>query len=147
MATKAKEKPPTQRKGEALTLPVAWGNVNIGDETANLGAVVLRSNLSVAQADKSLCGKRLLGTIVARAGDGAQADQGSLPGAEGADEAMTAAFDVKRYGVSRKTISFGLTLSLGSIDIEVLAKFAKRNGLLCVDSIGEIPEEESKDDE
>ena len=124
-----------------LELPGSWGNLNIGDETARLGATVARAALSVTQADKNLCCKRLAGTIIARAGDG-NADQSSLPGAD-ADETITAIFDVKSFGVSRKNISFGLTVSLGSIEIEVLAKFAKRQGQFWVQDISDIPEDEA----
>lgn len=124
-----------------LELPVSYGNVNIGDEIARLTIKFTRTALALGKADQTFCGKRLTGRIVARAGD-AQGEQDSLPGAED-DAELTGSFDVTALSVTRKTISTGLSFSIASIQVETLARFAKRQGVLIVDEIGDIPEDEA----
>lgn len=121
-----------------LELPVSYGNVSIGDQTIRLSLTVNRSKLPLSSADKVLCGKRLEGTILARSGDG-QAEQKSLEGIEDADIILTGTFDVKRFSVSGKNISFGLTFNKNSVDKEKLACFAQREGMFTVEGIGSIP--------
>lgn len=136
-------------KSKALFyLAVTWGNVNIGEKTARVGAVVKRPTLTPTIADRNLCDRRLIGKIMARAAD-AQSEQGSLPGAEGNDVEVKGVFDCKGFNVSKKNISFGLTFSLADIQIEDLAHFAKRSGILTIDEIDDIPEEvdEEEDEE
>lgn len=128
-----------------LELDVKYGNVNIGMDTCRLGITIERSKLSISQADKNLCGKRLVGTILARAGE-AQSGQESLPMIE-ADVTLDAAFDVKSFGVTRRNISAGLTFALASINVETLSHFAGRQGTFSVTNIGEIPDEETGTDE
>ncbi len=133
-----------KKKVEAvLKVPVAFSNVNIGDETARVGISIGRGHLTVSQADKHLCGKRLTGTILARS-NGATAEQGSLPGLDD-DTEIRGIFDVKGFSASLKKISTGLTFALASVDIEKLSHFAKREGQLSVENIEALPEGE--DDE
>jgi hypothetical protein len=128
-----------------LDVHVSYGNVNIGDESARLGCVAHRGNLTVAQADKNLCGKRLRVKIVGRAAS-AQAEQGSIPGIE-ADVELEATADVKSIGVSTKTISFGLTFALESVDVPTLAHFAKRDGVVTVFEATDIPADDGEGEE
>lgn len=129
-----------------LELPVSFGNVNVGDKTARVGVTVPRTSLSVSSADKNLCGKRLTVHLLARAGDG-QAGQESIPGLEGADLELSGVADVKGFGVGPKTISAGLTFSIESIDVPTLARMAKRDGVVTVVGIQDIPEGEQGDEE
>ncbi len=126
-----------------VELNVSFGNVNIGEDTVRLGITIMRKEISVAQADKHLCGKRLIGQIVAQAGEH-NADQ---PEMFEAGETIEATFDVKSFNVKRKSISCGLTFAIASVDIIALAYFAKRGGKLIVDEIAEIPKEEEGDEE
>jgi hypothetical protein len=126
-----------------LEIPVKYGNVNLGDETGRLGCSASRGNLTVAKADRNLVGKRLKVKIMARAG-GAQSDQPSIPQAE-ADEHIEAVADVKSIGVGVKNISFGLTFALESVDVETLAHFAKREGIVTVLEAEDIPEDEAEE--
>lgn len=66
-----------------------------------------------------------------------------------AGDTVDAAFDVKSFNVKRKSLSFGLTFSLGSIDINKVAHFASRAGKLIVNETTDIPDEEkgSNDEE
>lgn len=129
-----------------MELPVSYGNLSIGDKTARLGIVVGRPALSLTAADKNLCDRRVVGRILVRAGDGGP-EQGSIPGLEGNDDEVKAVFDVKGFSVSKKAISFGLTMQIESIAIETLSHFAKRKGMLYVEEIGDIPEGEAEGDD
>lgn len=120
-------------------IAVAYGNVSIGDETARIGVSISRDQMSLAQMDKQFCGKRLTGTILARSTG--HAEQQSLPGAD-ADITITAVFDVKSFGVTRKRYTTGLTFSLSGIDAATLAGFAKREGMLRIDDVADIPDKE-----
>lgn len=128
-----------------MELPVQWSNVNIGDETCRLGAKVDRTSLTVAAADRNLCGKRLIATIVAAAGN-SNPEQSSLPGVD-ADTELVGVFDVKSFAVSRKRIAFGLTFALASVDVKELAGFAKRSGKLIIDRVEDIPKDEAGADD
>ncbi len=64
-----------------------------------------------------------------------------------ADTELSSIFDVKGYAVTRKSVSFGLTFALGSVDVQALVLFAKRGGVLVVDKIGDIPADEQTGDE
>jgi hypothetical protein len=124
-----------------LELPVAFGNISIGDKTARIGINVDRGDMTISQADKNLCEKRLSGKIVSRP-TGDHKDQAALPGME-FETALNGVFDVKGFSVSKDALSFGLTFALASIDVSCLAHFAKRSGWLKVNDIEAIPEKES----
>jgi hypothetical protein len=53
--------------------------------------------------------------------------------------------DVKSIGVGVKNISFGLTFALESVDVETLAHFAKREGIVTVLEAEDIPEDEAEE--
>lgn len=132
-------------KGVAeLDLPVQFSNVNIGDEIASLSVTVPRTALTISQADSKVCGKRLTGHILARAG-GAQADQDSLPGADN-DVEIPGSFDVKSITFTRKSVKFKIAFSIGSISIDDLAHFAKREGRCVIMVITALPERKAKKD-
>lgn len=138
MATATRSK---KKSESVLELPVSFGNVNIGDETARVGISISRANLTVSQADKNLCEKRLAGRIIARS-NGASANQDSLPGLDD-DAEIEGLFDVKGFSATGKQISTGLTFLLSTIDVQTLARFAKREGQLVVNGIEELPKDES----
>lgn len=122
-----------------LDAAVEFGDVSIGDGTCRLGFVADRKAITLQQADRNLCGRRLVGKIVARATG--TADQEGLPGLEDQDTTITGVFDVKRIGVTPKTVSAGLTFALASVDAESLTHFAKRSGRLRVSSTEDIPKD------
>lgn len=138
----AKKKPESDA---LLELPVSFGNLNVGDETARLGVSVSRGALTVSQADKHLCGKRLTGEILART-NGAQADQGALPGLVD-DITVEGVFDVGGFTASPKKIGFGLTFLLSASDVTQLARFARREGRVTITGIENIPDDEADDGE
>lgn len=125
-------------KTAVLDVPCYFGNVSVGDATARVGVQIDRKELTLAQADKNLCGRRLTCRIVARLGGG-QSDQDSLPGAED-DPVMDGVCDVKSISAKPKSIGAGLTFSLEEVDPATLCRFAQRNGRLTVTEIADIPE-------
>ena len=138
-----------RRKGSLLTLPVAWGNLSVGDKSCRIGVTVDRSSLKVAEADKHLCEKRLTGQLQVKAPD-EHPDQQHLDGMENGRE-VAGSFDIKGFSVSKDAITFGLTFAIASVNVESLAHFAKRAGTLLVDDSEAIPEngddEEEEEDE
>lgn len=131
-------------KKPELEIPVAFGNLNVGDKTARLGITISRGNMTPSKADKTLCGRRLSGKIVA-VPEGVQAENEPLPGMEG-DIEVKGIFDVKGFGVTSKHITAGLTFAIKGMDVAELAHFAKREGRVVVDKIEEIDEEEESEE-
>jgi hypothetical protein len=129
-----------------LDIPVAFGGVSIGDQTARLGVTVGRTFLNLVQADEALNGKRISGKVILLPKDSA-ADSQPLRGLEDCDEMIEGAFDVKRIGASPDDIGFGLTMNIKSIEIRDLAKFAKRSGRLIVVDSAALPDDEDGGDE
>lgn len=125
-------------------LPCSYGNVSIGDKTCNVKASISRGDLKLADADKKLCEHRLTGKIVAKPA-GWQATQSPLPGMDGDDIEMSGCFDVKGLNVKSDSIGIGLTFSIKEVDVSTLAKFAKRDGRIVIESIEEIPEGEGEE--
>ncbi len=117
------------KKKALLELPVNFGQVSIGDKTARIGATCQRTELTLRVADETLCEARLDGCIVAKPPD-ENADQGTFPGME--DETLKGTFDVKGFSVTSEQISLGLTFAIKSVDVSLLAHFAKRSGKMIV---------------
>jgi hypothetical protein len=126
-----------------MTIPVAFGDVGVGDQIARLGVSIDRKRLTLAQADK-LCGKRLVGSITAVAGND-NPEQEGLPGMEDAGTTLDAAFDVKRIGFGPKSMSTSLSFAISSIALPVLCAFAKRAGTLEIQDITDIPADAPKE--
>lgn len=133
---------PRRKPGEVLDLSAKFGSVNFNAKTATVRVTVQRNDLKLSAADKSLCERRLTGTINAKPPDVA-ADQGVFDGMDG-DCETSGTFDVKKLNVASETIGFGLTFNLKGVDRNVLSMFANRAGRLMIDDVGDIPEEEKK---
>lgn len=127
-----------------LELGVDYGGVSFGDATAKVSCSVGRRAISLAKADKTLCGRRLTGTIVAKPANWSADDQ-ALPGLED-DIKVSGVFDVKRVGFGPKDVSFGLTFSKRDIDCGVLAEFAKRAGTLTVTQVADLDGDDTEED-
>jgi len=133
MATKTK-------KGKLLDLTCSFGGVAIGDKYARIGVLIDRAQLKPNEADKHLCGHRIAVRLLA-VPNGDSADDERL-----FDDAkdLEAIADVKRYAVTPKEISIGLTFTIEDVDLADLAGFAQRGGKLMIDSSEKLPEEEKK---
>lgn len=135
--TRGKLTEPTEAE---LTIPVSFGDVSIGETTCRIAVTVARKDLTLTKADSQVCAKRLVGSIVCVPGNN-NPDQPPLGGMD-AETSVPGAFDVKRISFNKKTIAFGLTFSIESVNIEDLAHFAKRSGKILVTEIIDIPKEE-----
>lgn len=120
-----------------LEIPVSFGTVAFQGATARVAVSALRKDLTLAKADSQLCGKRLIGRIVAQPGVD-NPDQGQLF-QPGENDEVPGAFDIKSFTVNKKKLSFGLTFSLEDVEREVLSEFANQVGKLVVDGISDIP--------
>ncbi len=123
-------------------IPVEYGGVSVGDETARLSLRISRESLNIIAADELLCGRRLAGSV----------QLGGLGDCEGqsklfdCDVEVGGTFDVHRFGVSSKHYSTGLTFKLKEINIGDLAQFSKGSGRLCIAEISDIPHDVADDD-
>lgn len=131
-------------KEVVLDVPVAFGGVAFVKKTARVGVSVEREELSLTQADKNLCERRLTGTIYGSS-PGDQEGQGRLVGME-EDVELSVIADVKKLSLGRDSIGFGLTLNINGLDRDVFSQFAFRNGRLKITGVEDIPEE-SKDED
>lgn len=129
-----------KKTSDAKTIAVAFGNVNVGDQIARLALHIDRKRLSLAEADR-LCGKRLIGSITASAGND-NPEQDAIPGMD-AETTLEGSFDVKSFGFGPKSITTGLSFSIASIDLPKLCSFAKRAGTVQIDDVTDIPEGEA----
>ncbi len=132
---------------EVLDLPVAFGGVSIGQQTAKLSIKVDREHLNIAAADEALCGRRITGKVaVGRAGD----TPGQMLLIEEMDDVIEATFDIHRFGVTPDAYTSGLTFQLKEIDVGQLARFSKGSWRLIMNDMTPIPRdtvEEVGDDE
>lgn len=133
----------TKTKAPALVIGVDYSGVSNSGLTVRLGVKTGRGNLSLAQADKALAGKRLTVKLLARSAG--QSDQESLPGAE-ADLEVTGIADVKGFGVTARNFTFGLSFVVGQIDLTILDQFPKRAGTVTIVNVEEMPDEGDGDE-
>lgn len=126
-----------------LGVPVAFGGVSIGVETARLGIKIDREVMSLESADEFLVGRRLTGRVwtVPKGEDPSQKHF-----LDGEKHEMAAVFDVKKIGISPTILSTGLTFSLKDVDTEQLVNFSGRGGRLEIYEVAAL-EDVSDDDE
>lgn len=141
----AKKKPGKPLGDGVAELGVTYGNVNFGDKTVRLGISFGTGSLAITKMRELLVGRRLTVHILARAG-GAQASQESLPGADN-DLELQGVCDVKSVSVAPKHYTTGLTFNIQDMDIETLAHFAKREGVVTIAASEAIPEDEADGEE
>lgn len=130
-----------------IDLPVEFGGVTIGQQTAKLGLKISREVMNIIAADESFCGRRVTGSV----GVGGQGDS---PGQQyllaDMSDVIDATFDIHRFSVGPDHYTTGLTFKLKEIDIGQLARFSKGTGRLVMSNIELIPTdvvEEKTDDE
>lgn len=132
--------------GEGFDIGCDFGGVSLGKETCRVSVKLDRAGMSLGAADAALCGKRLTGKLVV-GGKQAAPNQALLPGMEDSGHEVAGVFDVKRFGVSSKEISFGATFAMASVEPRDLAKLANSSGRLVVEQVADIPDDEADDDE
>lgn len=121
-----------------LDIPVEFGGVSIGQQTAKLGLKISREVLNINAADEALCGRRVTGRVgVGGAGD----SPGQMYLIDDMEDVINATFDIHRFGVTPDNYTSGLTFKLKEIEIGILARFSKGAGRLVIENIDAIPED------
>lgn len=129
-------------KVKKLQVACEFGGVSLGgDGAARIGIKVSRDDMTLEQADKYLCGKRLSGKITATTGD----NPAQKTIASDIDEQLEATFDVKRISATPTEIGASLTLVLDDQDVSAFAHFAKKKGWPIVDRVEVIEGEATAD--
>ncbi len=147
MGKKAKSKGASKKAGGAksdeLNIPVAFGNLSVGDQNARLGIVVDRARMTLSDAECYLCGARceVKLWVDAMAKEDAP-DQHVMEFSE-AQHKIEAVVDIKRFSVGPKNIGAGLTFVVGNMNVNELASFAKKAGRLIAVRTGEAGGDEA----
>lgn len=134
-------------KFKKVRLPVQFGGVTIGDETAAVSVRILHDDLveqstgdakvdhecAVVRAFQVLCCRRLAGRIVLGRRDEGET-QGKL---YETDLAIEAAFDTNNLNVGHKAVACRLSMAISEVDVGTLAKFSKHDGFFVITSLME----------
>jgi hypothetical protein len=123
--------------------PCKFGNLNVGDEVCRIGIKIDRVRLKLNDADKSFCSKRITCKLIIEPG------KGETPQIAGMEDHLEVkgVFDTKSFGVSRNSVSAGLTANIASIDMQELVKFAKREGRIEVLQAQDLDNDDDDEDD
>lgn len=142
----AKKKQTTQQQSAQKSLvrfACEFRGVGIGELTGRIGVRLARDNVSLEQADKFLCGRRLTATAELKSDDAR--GQTHLP--DLGPQRVKAVFDVKRFGVAPERITTGLTFNLKEVALGDIAALANKAGWLDIEAVNELPDDEDEDDD
>lgn len=128
---------------DVLELPVEFGNISIGSETAKLSVKINKERLNINAAEELLCGRRLSGSVQLGGADDSNGQSKLFE----VDVTVDGTFDIHRFGVGPKEYTSGLTFKIAEIEIGDLAQFSKGKGRLLVESNIEIPHDVADDDD
>lgn len=135
----------SNKRSSIVDIPVDFGGISLGKDTARIGISFPMSVLSLEKAFETLCGHRLQCAITLDKSNDQENGQKRI--VDDLDEQIDCLVDVKKIGVSPDTISAGLTLAIVDLDLPRFAKFRKSKGRLVVSSIQPLePEELAADD-
>lgn len=119
-------------------LTVEFGGMAAGDGTASIGVRILRTLLSLQEADDAFCGRELTGEIKTLPGQDAAGQKhisdGDKPIVD-THEIKGASFEVAKFSASPKHITIRLTFNITSIDPGELARFSKKAGTLSINGV------------
>lgn len=131
---------------DELDIPVVFGNLGVGEDTARLGLKVNRAKCTIKQAENYLCGARCEIKIkVDPNADNDTPGQTTFDGIEG--EALESVVDIKRYSAGPKGFTAGMTFNMAEIDVSQLAKFAGHSGRLVACRVGDAGIDDDESDE
>lgn len=123
-------------ESDPITLPVQFGKVGFGDETASISFAVSRDHLELDTADNILCARRFNCKIILQPKDDDQAQQYMV---DGLRLEVAGSADTTQTSWNRKYIKCGLTFSLSDVEDSELWKFSKKQGRLEISDVDEIP--------
>lgn len=115
-----------------------FGTVGGGDEVARISFKVARERLSLEDADRLLCGKRIHGRISCRAED----EDGSQRKIGADDPQIEGTFDCKNVKATPKFISGSLRFMIDEQVEAALLKLAKRHGQITINKAIEPDDKE-----
>lgn len=135
----------TEESNHGGSYPVAFAGVTIGEGVARVGVRMDRGEMGLLAADKMFCGRRITGSV--KLTKNSDSETPVFEAMRDKDFVVSSTFDVKRLGLNASFYSFGLAFSLQEINIGDLALFAKKTGLLLIDSVEDIPVKADDEDE
>lgn len=115
-----------------LSLPVDFGTVSFGKETVRIAVKCSRSELTLTDAAKQLCSRRITGELKLKPGK-------ALPGMDGMDGKIRGTFDVTRLGMGKDDWTFGCTYKLSEIDADELIALRCQSGFITIKESAAIP--------
>lgn len=118
-------------------LTVEFGGMAAGDGTASIGVRILRTLLSLQEADDAFCGRELTGEIKTLPGQDAAGQKHISDGDKPIVDTheIKASFEVSKFSASPKHITIRLTFNITSIDPGELARFSKKAGVLTINGV------------
>ena len=120
-----------------------FGTFSAGADTARLGVRIAAENLNVDSAFELFVGKRLqVRCTIKPSGDA----NGQTYMVNDMHDSFIAVADVKRFGVSAKSITTGLAFNIKEIESFNLTRFAKRTGVLAIYDISDSAGGDEDDD-
>ena len=134
------------KKKTVLDVPVTLKGVSINKGTVRIGIGVERDGdgMSLADADKFLCGRRLTGSIVAHR---PTKDPDQTVMFEDSST-VTGSFDVKQFSCKPDEFSSSLVFAQAEVKLDEIAFLANKKGQLRVAEVGDMPRDSggSEDD-
>lgn len=132
---------PKQVHFKKLKLPVHFGGVSIGEDTAAIGITITRDDIAVkspdihpvARAYDLLCTRRLKVILTIGRYDECETQSKLLE----TDIVITGTCDTNSLSVMSKQFSSRLTFALSEINASEIAMFAKRKGFMTITSLME----------
>lgn len=120
-----------------LDVSVQWaGTLSVGPGKASFAVTIPKSEITLKEAEKFLCGSRL--TITATVDPAAQEDAEGQSKIFPTDIQIVAVVDVLGYSVRPKSITVRMSLPVDDSPeiVEKLTHFVKRNGRTIAERIG-----------
>jgi len=113
-----------------LNVLVKLGKVSLGKETASVRCTVDRGLITLERADANLCGRRLVGRLVAC---GADEDERQTNFLEPDRTTIEGAFDVNSISINPDAIGFTMSFGVHDINPLSLARLANQTGRLIIE--------------
>lgn len=132
------------KKKVLADLPVEFGGISLGKDTARIGVSIARSDLMLTNADELLVGHRLTCEITLDGSEDTTSGQQRL--VDDLDLRIDGIADCKGMRVTPDLIAAGLTMSLRDLVLEDFAKFSKGKGRLIISGVAKIEVEQTEDD-
>ncbi len=131
---------PPDKAPPKLNVLVKLGKVSLGRETVSVRCTIEQPRLTLERADHNLCGRRLVGRLVAC---GADEDERQTNFIEPDRTTIEGAFDVASMSVNPEAVGFTLSFGVRYINPVSLARLANQTGRLIIDQtmkLSDVPD-------